>query len=89
MSEQLKGIAAAPGVSIGKAFLLGKEEFIIPKTPIPEEKIPLEIMRFEDTLIKTRRQILDLQKKISEELGKEGGRNIRCPPFSFRRSPTY
>ncbi len=72
MNEQLKGINAAPGVSIGKAFLLGKEEFIIPKIPISEEKIPLEIMRFEDTLIKTRRQILDLQKKISEELGKNG-----------------
>jgi len=71
MNEQLKGIAAAPGISIGKAFLLGKEEFIIPPTEIPEDQIPLEIMRFEDAIIKTRKQILDLQKKVSEELGRE------------------
>jgi phosphotransferase system enzyme I (PtsI) len=71
MNEQLKGIAAAPGISMGKAFLLGKEEFIVSPKEISEEEIPLEIMKFEDALTKTRRQILDLKKKISEELGKE------------------
>jgi len=68
---QLKGIAAAPGISIGPAHKLGKEEFVIPKKPIREEDIPLQIQVFEESLIKTRREIIELQKRIGAEMGQE------------------
>jgi len=68
---QLKGIAAASGISIGPAYKIGKEEFIIPKTQIQQQDIPLQIQIFEEALIKTRREIIDLQKRIASDMGQE------------------
>ena len=68
---QLKGIAAAPGISIGPAHKIGKEEFIIPKQEILHEDIALQIQLFEEALIQTRREIIDLQKRIAKEIGQE------------------
>jgi len=59
----LKGIAAAPGISIAKAFLLDSEEFVIQQRHIPEPELAEEIARFEEALIKTRSEILNIQKK--------------------------
>ncbi|MFH1201722.1 MAG: phosphoenolpyruvate--protein phosphotransferase [Candidatus Omnitrophota bacterium] len=70
MNEQLKGIPAAPGVAIGKAFVLKpKEEFIVPRKEIADDQVPLEIARLEEALIDTRHEILEIQKKISQEMG--------------------
>lgn len=68
---KLKGIAAAPGISIGRAFRLDKEELVVPKQSIRPEEIPLQIQLFEEALIQTRREILDLQKKITSDMGQE------------------
>jgi len=69
--QELKGIAAAPGIVIGPAFKLKHEEWLIPKQGISEQDIPNQIQFFEEVLIKTRQEILDLQKRISEEMGKD------------------
>jgi len=68
---KLKGIAAASGISIGPAYKIGKEEFVIPKETIREEDIPIQIQLFEESLIKTRREIIELQKKIGAEMGQD------------------
>ena len=68
---QLRGIAAAPGIVIGPAYKLRREEWIIPKQRIEQADIPIQIQLFEEALIKTRREILDLQKRISEDMGKD------------------
>ncbi|UCB57782.1 MAG: phosphoenolpyruvate--protein phosphotransferase [Candidatus Omnitrophota bacterium] len=65
----LKGIPAAPGVVVGKAFCLGSEDMQVERRDIAEAQIPKEITRFEEALIKTRNEILDIQKKISREMG--------------------
>jgi phosphotransferase system enzyme I (PtsI) len=65
----LKGIPAAPGLVIGKAFVLGSEELEVKKRSVLESQIPKEIVRFEEALIKTRTEILNIQKKISKEMG--------------------
>jgi len=68
----LKGIPAAPGVAMGKAlFLEDSQELSVPKRPITEAEIPLEVLRLEEALIKTRHQILAIQKRLSEDLGQE------------------
>ncbi|MDD5505746.1 MAG: phosphoenolpyruvate--protein phosphotransferase [Candidatus Omnitrophica bacterium] len=68
---QLKGIGAAGGISIGSAYKLGKEEFVVLAEAITWEDIPLQIQLFEEALIKTRREIIELQKKISFDMGQE------------------
>jgi phosphotransferase system enzyme I (PtsI) len=71
MMIKLKGIAAAPGISIAKAYKVGKEEFDIPKEPIRPDEIPLQIQLFEEALIATRKEIIELQKRISKDMGQE------------------
>jgi phosphotransferase system enzyme I (PtsI) len=68
---ELKGIAAASGISIGVAYKIGKEELVVPRHEITEKDIPLEIQLFEEALIKTRREIIELQKRIGSEMGKD------------------
>jgi phosphotransferase system enzyme I (PtsI) len=65
----LKGIQASPGIAIGRTFLFDARQFMVPSRKIRESDIPGEISRFEEALIKTRTEILDIQKKITEEMG--------------------
>ncbi len=68
---ELKGIAAASGICIGTAHKVGKEELVVSRKVISEAEIPLEIQLFEEALIKTRREIIELQKRIGLEMGKD------------------
>lgn len=68
---KLKGIAAASGISIGPAYRLDKEELSIPKEKIRPEDIPLQIQLFEEALIQTRKEIVELQRRIATDLGQE------------------
>ncbi len=68
---QLKGIAAASGISIGPVYKIGSEEFIVLREAIKWEDIPAQIQLFEEALIKTRREIIELQKRISSDMGQE------------------
>ena len=67
----LRGIPASPGIKIGQAYLLGQEDYVVLKRSVSEKQIPFEVSRFEDALINTRREILDLQNKVAEGMGTE------------------
>ncbi len=70
MQERVfRGIGASPGVAIGKAFIFDSEEVVAIKRRIDAAQVPLEIARFEDALIRTRQEILQIQDKVSERLG--------------------
>ncbi len=71
--KTIKGIAASPGIAIGKVRLIDSEEIAIPKTSIRESAIPKEITRFQEALTKTRAEILAIRDKISKEIGQEHG----------------
>ncbi len=64
----LKGIPAAPGIAIGPAYIVDKQDFIVPPRAIMDKEVPIEIARFEEALIKTREEISELKKKISSEM---------------------
>ncbi|MFH1504466.1 MAG: phosphoenolpyruvate--protein phosphotransferase [Candidatus Omnitrophota bacterium] len=69
MMIKLKGIAVSGGVGIGRVLLLRKDELSVPKRKIAHDEISREIYRFEEALIDTRRQISELQKKVSQDIG--------------------
>ncbi len=71
--KTIKGIAASPGIVIGKAYVLDSEEMAIPQRPIRESGIPKEITRFQDALTETRAEIQKIRDKISHEISKEHG----------------
>lgn len=64
-----KGIAASPGIAIGRAFLYDKEEPPVPHKKIKASGVPKEIVRFEEALIKTRSEIISIRDNISKEMG--------------------
>ncbi len=68
---KLKGIPAAPGITIGKVYILDSEDLVIAKNPISEKDIPLEINRFKLSLQKTKLEITGIKDKILKELGSE------------------
>lgn len=69
----LQGIAASPGIVIGKAYVLDSEEMAIPQKPIRENAVHKEIIRFQDALTQTRAEIQKIRDKISQEINQEHG----------------
>lgn len=69
----LKGIPASPGIAMGKAFLFGREQYAITRKPVKEDQVPGEIKRFMDALVQTKNEIMEIKKRISEEMGAEQG----------------
>ncbi|MDD4201978.1 MAG: phosphoenolpyruvate--protein phosphotransferase, partial [Candidatus Omnitrophica bacterium] len=67
----LQGIPAASGVSIGRAYLMDSEEFVIAKRNISPKEIKTELHKFQEGLIKTREELLEIKNRISEEMGSE------------------
>lgn len=71
MAITLKGVPAAPGVAVGKCFILAGEKFTIPRREIPESQVPEEIVRFERALAKTTDEIVQSRRRVSEVLDEE------------------
>ncbi|MBI4342146.1 MAG: phosphoenolpyruvate--protein phosphotransferase [Candidatus Omnitrophica bacterium] len=67
----LKGIPAAPGIAMGKAMLFDSGAIAIPKRSIQPAEVSLEMLRLEEAMIKTRHQIIGIQKRLAEDLGQE------------------
>lgn len=70
----LKGIPAAPGITIGKAYPLYDEDIRIPRRKIRKKLVENEVIRFKKALAKTRSEILTIHKKIMKEMGTEKAR---------------
>lgn len=68
-----RGIPVSPGVSRGKIIVLTKSQNRVPEQHLSEADLPNEIQRFEQALIKTRHQILEMQEQVSERLGAQEG----------------
>lgn len=71
---KLRGIGVSGGFGIGKVLVLRKDELSVPKRKIAHDEISREIYHLEEALMETRKQISDLQKKITKEIGFEHGR---------------
>ncbi|MGB9678899.1 MAG: phosphoenolpyruvate--protein phosphotransferase [Thermoanaerobacteraceae bacterium] len=65
----LKGVAASPGIAVGKAYLYTKEKVDINLDKINESEVDEQINRFENALELTQKQI----KKIKEDTLKQFG----------------
>ncbi len=62
----LNGIGVSPGVVVGPVSVVAAHESAVPEREIPEEGIEHEIVRLEDALIETRRQIRGIQRSLEE-----------------------
>ena len=69
----LRGIPAAPGIVTGKILLLDREQYVIPRRSLKDDQISSEIKRFRGALVQTKQEIMEIKKRISEELSMEHG----------------
>lgn len=71
--EIRKGIAVSPGVVIREAFMFESEGYRIPRHIIRKEEVEGEIYRLEKAIEDSKKEIHDLEQKVSENLGSEIG----------------
>jgi phosphoenolpyruvate-protein phosphotransferase (PTS system enzyme I) len=64
-----RGIPVSPGVCRAKILVMGKAKDAIPISSVTEEELPHELERLERALIRTRQQILEVQRKVGEAMG--------------------
>jgi phosphotransferase system enzyme I (PtsI) len=67
----LKGIGASPGIVIGKAYVLEKADFILPRYWVNNKEAPTEVSRFSLALEKTREELEKIKEKLCKFEGQE------------------
>ncbi len=65
----VRGIPASPGIAIGQVYFVGAEDLLVNSKKVTVDKIPQEILRFEEALIQTRKDLLRLKNDIDSNLG--------------------
>ena len=74
MSGQLKGekvyrgIAVSAGVCRGKILVLHRTRHVIARRELPETEVAGEVSRFEQSLVKTRQQITEVQRRVAASM---------------------
>lgn len=66
----LRGVAASPGIGIGKAFVYKEEALTYVFKPVAREDVKKEIQRFRQAVAKTRTDIGETRDKVLKVLGK-------------------
>ena len=64
----LKGLAASPGVAQGPVYLFRQKRRYVPRFPVDNSGRNEEIVRFEQAIRKTRRQITQIRSAIAAKL---------------------
>ena len=64
----LSGVPASPGIAIGTALVLGGRITQVERKAITPTQIPAELANFDKALAKTKAQLLEIQKRVQEEL---------------------
>lgn len=65
----LRGIPVSAGVCRGKILVLDKPRQAIEKRALTETEIPIELNRLQQALLKTREQLQEVQRQLTQSLG--------------------
>lgn len=69
--EVLKGIPVAPGIKIGRAFVLHDPGASVPRRTITSKKVDDEIARFDKALERVEKELIEDRDRAAEKLGPE------------------
>lgn len=72
----IKGIAASPGIAIGKAWVIEDEEIVVNRIELPRELLRAEVKRFKSAQKATYRDLDAAEAKVLKLLGKQHARLI-------------
>ena len=68
-NKTFNGVAASPGIIMGEAYVFDSKKHIVEKVEIEQKDVPGEIERLEDSLEKSKAEILDLKDSVNREIG--------------------
>jgi phosphotransferase system enzyme I (PtsI) len=68
-----RGIAVSAGICRGKILVLHRARHVIARRELSDEEITAEVGRFEKSLVQTRQQISEVQRKVVENMGTKEG----------------
>lgn len=66
----VRGVAASPGIGIGKAFVMKEESLAYELRKLAKSDVKKEIRRFQSAIDKTRHDILETRDRLLKVLGK-------------------
>ena len=66
-----KGISASSGIVIGRAYVLDRELFVVPKRPVAVDDLENEMQRFKLAVEDSLSEMTDIKEQIMEELEKD------------------
>jgi phosphotransferase system enzyme I (PtsI) len=72
----IKGIAASPGISIGRAYVVEDEDIVVERIDIPKDRIREEVRRFKQAQKATHRDLDAAEIKVLKVLGKQHAKLI-------------
>jgi phosphotransferase system enzyme I (PtsI) len=67
----LEGIAASPGIAIGKSLLKVEKEIEIDRENIADDQVDQEIEKLHNALTESKKQLEELKEETAEKLGEE------------------
>jgi phosphotransferase system enzyme I (PtsI) len=73
-SIALKGVAASPGIIIGKAVVLAKEKVDIKPSALAPGEVNKEIADFKKAIDRVKNDLINLSQAVGKRLGEEYGR---------------
>lgn len=74
----LTGIAASPGIGIGRAFVFDKGESIVQERSVTEAEVEREIARFQQAISQALLDIIALQERIAVDAGEDTAHIFRA-----------
>jgi phosphoenolpyruvate-protein phosphotransferase (PTS system enzyme I) len=72
----IKGIAASPGIAIGRAYVVEDEDIVVERIDIPKDRIKEEVRRFKQAQKATHRDLDAAEQKVLKVLGKQHAKLI-------------
>ena len=70
----LKGVPVSPGIAIGSAFLLHRDELQVEEEQIAVEQVASEVEKFKRAIQKTKEELLGIRHRVALNLGEDQGR---------------
>ncbi len=67
VNQFIHGIAASPGIVVGRAFFVDRSKVRLPQGSIAEAEVESEIKRFRNAIEASRKQLIDIKNAILDE----------------------
>ena len=69
-----EGIPASPGIAVGPAVLLNKDNISVKERTISSNEISSEIQKFQEAIQKTKDEIFSIRTKVQKNIGEENAK---------------